>query len=225
MSNLWHTDGFPGLFALFNSPDDAVVEGALAKMQSQWKAWQQALDHSHTPFIKKGTDRSYMSQVAISEAFEVAAHYEFKGAELKGILKEFAADAFILGYTKLVEDAFQRVRGKETTQHPNHVMSHEAVWKAPIIKHVLDEVHKYQAISHEDCPARERISVASSLNPSMFKGHQLNAVSTSKISWARSPRQTGQLSPTFLVASSMQTWLSGIIANSMAVGTRHRWPG
>ena len=171
VSNLWHTDGFPGLFALFNSPDDAVVEGALAKMQSHWKAWQQALDHSHTPFIKKGTDRSYMSQVAISEAFEVAAHYEFKGAELKGILKEFAADAFILGYTKLVEDAFQRVRGKETTQHPNHVMSHEAVWKAPIIKHVLDEVHKYQAISHEDCPARERISVASSLNPSMFKGH------------------------------------------------------
>eukprot|EP00974_Lingulodinium_polyedra_P058038 5588875-Lingulodinium_polyedra.AAC.1 len=113
----WHSSSWPGMLALFASEDVAVQRRALQELEQDWRAFERARSLAPaSPFLLKLVRKSCFSTTVMSEVAEAC----FSGAEKPEVevlrdMQGLSRSIFTgWGQTKVVEDAFNRMRDRES---------------------------------------------------------------------------------------------------------------
>lgn len=143
---LFYVEG-PGLLAGVLSEDKALQDRTLAALKQTWEAWQQTADLNH-PALVKARARCWLSRPVVQRVFESMASLDFEG--VPEVTLGLVRCMFQFVSTKVIEDAFQRLRFLEQRAQANKVVSPQRMWQTLITKKVLTQVHHWPAVSHED---------------------------------------------------------------------------
>ena len=137
----WHTDTYPGMFALLLSQDQAGVDHALKTMREDWDCWQ-VLRQQKGPFWKKLQQRSPFCTVHTEQIFRMLreSNWQVTPSIVQTVQRQFAA----VTQTKIVEDSVRVGRVAETNKGMSKQVGPAEVWSQLCFAELADKVHRFR---------------------------------------------------------------------------------
>ena len=137
----------------------------LERYKLMQKAWSEA-QARREPFMKRMCARSYMNTNPTQSFFRMAAEGDFKVVSKE--MLDMVGGIFMFGQTKLIEDAWQKMKTSERRDNDNSAMSNSRKWFDPVKNKVASSVHRFPEISAQDAPPPQR-GDPGKLKPGLFK--------------------------------------------------------
>lgn len=139
-SMVWHSEAAPGLFAGLLHQTAGCRAAALAKIKELWDVFS-AAEGASTPAVKKAVLRSPFNTPVVREVC-----LALKAADFKSV-HPYVADLLLdifggWGQSKVIEDAFQRLRDKETRGAPSNNIRAARRWYTLANGPLLAEYHR-----------------------------------------------------------------------------------
>ena len=157
----WHTEMYPGMFALLLSDSDACLQHALSTMRQDWECWE-VLRREKGAFWKKLQERSPFRCVQTQQIFQLlrVGDWTVTDALRQTVQKQFSA----VTQTKIVEDSVRLARVAETNKGLSKQVGPATVWAQLCSSELGQKVHRFTV------PAWETEVIPSGLNASSSSG-------------------------------------------------------
>lgn len=143
---VFYSDG-PGALAGLLSQDGDARKATLARLKSLWLAWE-ASAASAQPFCLEARSRSWLARPVVEAVMTSLASTGFE--ELPQVTEGLVRSMFSFVTTKVVEDAFQRLRFLETQGQANKKVTAKRMYALLVNRDPLSKVHKFPAVSFQD---------------------------------------------------------------------------
>ena len=157
----WHSETYPGMFALLLSKDEGLSKYALATMKDDWDCWER-LRVEKGPFWKKLQERSPFRCIHTQQIFKLLRASAWEASEVVRdvVEKHFAA----ITQTKVVEDSVRLARVAETNKGMSKKIGPATVWQELSSSELGSKTHRFTA------PAWQAEVVPTGLNTSSSSG-------------------------------------------------------
>lgn len=164
-SVLAYMEYFPFALAAFIGTDSRECAMALGRMGDVYGAWL-AASEIELPHVQAMVGRSVMvgevARLAFNEAFEE------KRVDIEAFLEGLASAIFGIGHTAVIEDAFQRLRLRETRSASHSVFSPRSVWSTTVQKQILSKLYNFPTIGYQAASATHVEAGQAPLPPSVY---------------------------------------------------------
>lgn len=147
-SVLAYMEYYPLAFGAFLSDSDRDQGVALRRMREVSAAWG-AAQECDLPHVKAMVKRSFMFGQVAASSFEALARDEREAIQ---VFRDTATVMLSVGHTAIIEDAFQRLRLRETRASSHSEISPRAVWATTLQREVLTKLYKYNSCGTSVAP-------------------------------------------------------------------------
>lgn len=183
-SLLWHLMG-PGLLAALLLGGRSDI--ALTTMEKLHSCFMAALGHGRAD-VHRSAARSWLAQRFQRACYDACAEDYFLVPPVSVVTS--CETTFALGTTKVIEDAWQRVRSMEDRAQCNKAVPPQTIWFTEVQRRVASEIHHWPEVDFRSCdpravPLLPKVVPRSAFDPKGEKD-KLNAqamVSTTRPDW------------------------------------------
>jgi hypothetical protein len=121
----------------------------LERFKNMVEAFEEAKTRKE-PFVKRMVARSFMRLTCATQFFAACVAVGFQSVTEH--MRDITKSIFMIGQTKLVEDAWQRMKVVERRDNDNTRMSSVKKWLVPVQTQVASSVHQYPEVAAADMP-------------------------------------------------------------------------
>ena len=162
----WHTEG-PGRLAAWNYFHPFEPMATLQFLRKAWEGWERCSKSTH-PALVRACTRSWIRRPWVRLVLD--ALREQGWATVPAEVCDIIRNAFRVGSTKVIEDAFQRARTVEERAQSNQVVSLPRMWHTLTQRQVLDAVHRIDTVDFRQCSRKRALEeLPKKLSPKLFE--------------------------------------------------------